>query len=105
MPLPLVPPLMPLPLVPPWLEPLLEVLCFLLCFFLLLLWVVEAPLLWSPMVPVAPLWLPDVLLAPVPLWSVLLPDCAWTGSELNIAATTEAPSKPFNTLFIFMSIS
>jgi hypothetical protein len=51
-------------------------------------WLVVALELWS-----AEVW-PEVLL-----------DCAWTFTEAHIAAATEAPSKAFNSLFIFMSIS
>jgi hypothetical protein len=99
MPLPLVPPVLPLePLVPPWLDPLLVLCFFLLCFFLLVLPLVELPLLWS-------LVMPDVLLAPVLLWPEVLSVCACTGSAPHIAATTEAPNRPFSSLFIFMSIS
>jgi hypothetical protein len=64
-----------------------------------------------PLWPDMPLW-PEVLpLWPdMPLWPEVLPlwpdvDCAWTVKALNIAATTEAPNRPFNNLFIFMPIS
>jgi hypothetical protein len=51
----------------------------------------------------APVWLlPDWDFAPAS-WSVEV--CAWTPTPPNIAATTETPSRPFNNLFIFMSIS
>jgi signal-induced proliferation-associated 1 like protein 3 len=106
---PLVPPLMPLllPLVPDWLLPE-EVGCFLLfflvCFFSV--GVVVVPVAWSPCMPLAPLcWLPMLELWPEALCPVVLPVCACTFREVNIAATTETPSSAFNTLLIFMSIS
>jgi hypothetical protein len=57
----------------------------------------DMPPLWPDM---PPLW-PDVL----PLWPDVLLDCAWTLRALNIAATTEAPNRPFDNLFVFMPIS
>lgn len=78
---------------------------------------VELPVDWSPdcmpvlpevpeVPPVAPLWLEVEPLWPeLPLWSDVPLDCAWTVMALNIAATTEAPNRPFNNLFIFMPIS
>jgi hypothetical protein len=38
-------------------------------------------------------------------WPEVLPDWACTFKELNIAATTDAPSNVFKTLLILMSIS
>jgi signal-induced proliferation-associated 1 like protein 3 len=104
-PLPLPPDVEPLPMLPlPMLSALPELLeplepelpllpCFLVCFFLLDLWVVdELPLLWSCAVaPGSPV---DELLV-----------CAWAFTAPNIAMATEAPNRPFNTLFIFMSLS
>ena len=54
-----------------------------------------------------PLWLVPVALVPalVPDWPAAVPDCAWTVVAPNMAAATDAPSRPFNSLFIFMSIS
>ena len=51
-----------------------------------------------------PLWLVPVV-AEVPDWPAVLLDCAWTVVAPNMAAATEAPSRPFSSLFIFMSIS
>jgi signal-induced proliferation-associated 1 like protein 3 len=104
MPVPLELPLMPVPLSP---EVPLEVLGFLACFFLVDLFGVVEVVPWSPLVLEAPVWLlPDWELAPVWLpWSAEPLVCAWAASPPNIAATTEAPSRPFNNLFIFMSIS
>ncbi|GAB3467908.1 hypothetical protein GCM10027321_35770 [Massilia terrae] len=81
------------PLVPIWLLPVEDeaLWCFLAFFlwcFLGVVCSVVVLVLWS-----AAVW-PDVLL-----------DCAWTFTEVNIAAATEAPSNAFNSLFIFMSIS
>jgi signal-induced proliferation-associated 1 like protein 3 len=104
---PLVPlelPLMPLSLLPLW----LELLCFLPCFFLLLLSVVDELVPWSPLVPDAPVWLlPDCELCPVelPLWSLEPLVWALATSAPHIAAATEAPNRPFNNLFIFMTLS
>jgi hypothetical protein len=114
-------PLLPLPIEP--LVPLVPLvaseplcfLCFLWAFFgfsLSLLVVValdELPALWSPICePLEPLCCPVVLLAPLvpppPCPAVLL-DCAWTVKPLNIAATTDAPSKPFKSLVVFISFS
>jgi hypothetical protein len=117
-PVPLVPPLMPLvplvpslmpllPLVPDWLLPD-EVECFLLFFFLVCFFSVGVVVVlpWSPCMPLAPLcWLPELELCPAALWPDVLPACACTFREVNIAATTETPSSAFNTLLIFMSIS
>ncbi len=55
----------------------------------------EVPLLWSLM-----LLLPLVP-APRVFW-VPSDDCAWTVVAPNMAAATEAPSKPFSSLFSFM---
>jgi hypothetical protein len=55
-----------------------------------------------------PLWLlplVEPVLALVPDWPAVLLDCAWTAVAPNMAATTEALSRPFSSLFIFMSIS
>ena len=55
-----------------------------------------------------PLWLvPAVLpvLEVAPDWPAVLLDCAWTVVAPNMAAATEAPNRPFSSLFIFMSIS
>jgi hypothetical protein len=56
----------------------------------------------------APVWLlPDmdfVSLA-VPLWPEVSVVCACTPSAPHIATASDAPSRPFNNLFIFMSIS
>jgi hypothetical protein len=53
----------------------------------------------------APVWLlPDWEGLPAS-WSAVLGVCAWAASPPHIAATTDAPSRPFNNLFIFMSIS
>jgi signal-induced proliferation-associated 1 like protein 3 len=111
--LPLLPllPLMPLllPLLPDWLLSDEDEECFLLFFFLecLVPLVDELPLLWSPAcMPLAPLcWLPAPMLWSDELWPEVLLDWACAFSDANIAATTETPSNPFNTLLIFMSIS
>jgi hypothetical protein len=93
------------PEVPLWLLPDEEDLCFLLFLWVPLLPDVLLP--WLPDCdPVAPCSVPLVWpLAPWPEVPEVLPDCAWTFTELNIAATTDAPSSTFNTLFVFMSIS
>jgi signal-induced proliferation-associated 1 like protein 3 len=68
----------------------------------------ELPLLWSLMLePVLPLWLlvPVAPLVVLPLCPAVLLDCACTLIALNIAAATDAPSRPFSNLFVFMSIS
>ena len=55
-----------------------------------------------------PLWLvPAVVpvLDVVPAWPAVPVDWAWTVVAPNMAAATEAPSRPFSSLFIFMSIS
>jgi hypothetical protein len=102
MPLPLVPLALPLPLVP--IEPLLEeplepllplvlLLDLLLCFFCFL-----AALLCV----VALAWSPDCALA-LPVCSVLV-DCALALNETAIAAATAVPSRPFKSLFMFISL-
>jgi signal-induced proliferation-associated 1 like protein 3 len=58
----------------------------------------ELPLLWSFMLELA------LVPAPRVFWVPSL-DCAWTVVAPNMAAATEAPSRPFSSLFIFMSIS
>jgi signal-induced proliferation-associated 1 like protein 3 len=94
---PLEPPMLPLPELPEPVEPLLLepelLLCFFDCFFLLDLWVDDVPVLWS------------CALAPVPLVDELPLVCAWTFTAPNIAMATDAPSRPFSNLFIFMSLS
>ncbi|QNA87741.1 hypothetical protein G4G28_03340 [Massilia sp. Dwa41.01b] len=112
MPLPEVPLALPLPLVPIepvldaplpepelplWELPLCELLpCFLLrfCFFLV-----------EDVVPVSelPLWL--LACEPEPLEPEVLLDCACAPKEATIAAATDALSRPFNSLCIFMSFS
>ena len=57
----------------------------------------EVPLLWSLM-----LLLPLVP-APRVFW-VPSDDCAWTVVAPNMAAATEAPSRPFSSLFSFMVV-
>ncbi len=57
----------------------------------------EVPLLWSLM-----LLLPLVP-APRVFW-VPSDDCAWTVVAPNMAAATEAPSRPFSSLFSFMIV-
>jgi hypothetical protein len=120
MPLPLVPLALPLPLVPiePVLEAPLELLVppvpllplvwwdLLLSFFCFLLELVvpllELPEVWSlACAPVCEPVRPDAL----PVWSVVLLVCALTLNEVAIAAATEAPSRPFKSLCIFMFIS
>ena len=102
---PVPPPVLPLvalpeepDVVPELLLPLLvleEPLCF-FCFFLLECLVVSV--CWSPDAdePVA---------CELPDWPAVLLDCACAFTETAIAAATEAPSRPFNSLCIFMSIS
>jgi hypothetical protein len=55
--------------------------------------------------PLALCSLPAAVLWPEAAWPEVLLDCACAFSEANIAATTDAPSNPFSTLLIFMSIS
>jgi signal-induced proliferation-associated 1 like protein 3 len=86
-----------LPELPEPVEPLLlepELLCFFDCFFLLDFWVDdEPPEVWS-----------DCELALLPPVDDELPlVCAWAAP--HIARATEAPSRPFSNLFIFMSLS
>jgi signal-induced proliferation-associated 1 like protein 3 len=85
-------PLLVEPLVP--LEPVLELeLLFLWCFFLLcFLWVGVLDVAWS--CAVALLSVDELPLV-----------CAWAFIVPNIATVTAAPSRPFNNLFIFMSLS
>jgi signal-induced proliferation-associated 1 like protein 3 len=112
-PLPEVPvpvPMLPLPEVPlPMLSPvelelepveplLLEpelLLCFFECFFLLDLWVDEVPVV---------LWSCAVALVVSPVEELPLV-CAWAFTVPNIAMATDAPSRPFSNLFIFMLLS
>jgi signal-induced proliferation-associated 1 like protein 3 len=97
---PLVPPMLPpvaLPALPELVEPLLldpELLCFFVCFFLLDLWVDEVPVLWSCGV--------ALVVSPVEELPLV---CAWAFTVPNIAMATDAPSRPFSSLFIFMSLS
>jgi hypothetical protein len=51
-----------------------------------------------------PLWLVPVV-ALVPDWPAVLLDCACTVVAPNMAAATDAPNRPFSSLFSFMSIS
>jgi signal-induced proliferation-associated 1 like protein 3 len=94
---PLVPSMLPLlellePVVPLLLEPEL-LLCFLACFFLVdFLWVGVLVVLWSCAVALVPV-------EELPLV------CAWAVTAPHIAIATDAPSRPFNNLFIFMSLS
>jgi len=46
----------------------------------------------------------EVALLPPPDDPLLL-DCAWALTDPSIAMATEAPSRPFSSLFIFMSLS
>jgi hypothetical protein len=67
----------------------------------------ELPWLWSFMLLwsfALTLWLLLGVPAPRVFW-VPSDDWAWTVVAPNMAAATEAPSRPFNSLFIFMSIS
>lgn len=70
---------------------------------------VELPVLCSPAcAPLDPLCLPTVLVAALGSFvacSVMLPDCACATDPLNIAAATDAPNKPFKSLFVFMSFT
>jgi signal-induced proliferation-associated 1 like protein 3 len=93
LPLPEVPPceLLPDPLLPELLLP--ELPCFLDCFFLL-------ELLDEPLEP----WSCELALLP-PLVDELPLVCAWAVIAPHIATATEAPSRPFSNLFIFMSLS
>jgi hypothetical protein len=68
-------------------------------------WLALAPLCWPPLVPPMELWPDEVPDWPVALWPDELLSCACTLTELNIAATTDAPSSAFRSLFVFMSIS
>jgi signal-induced proliferation-associated 1 like protein 3 len=84
----------PLLVEPLLLEPVLMLLelLFLWCFFLLcFLWVGVADVAWSCAV------------ALLPVAELLV--CAWAFIVPNIATVTAAPSRPFNNLFIFMSLS
>jgi hypothetical protein len=76
-----------------WLEPVVALL--------------ELPELWSLICePLAPLCCSVLLVAAagsVPVRPAVLLDCACTVSPLNIAATTDAPNRPFKSLFVFMS--
>jgi signal-induced proliferation-associated 1 like protein 3 len=83
--------------VEPWpLEPLLELLWGFLDFFFAL-WVVDVLL-------PAPVWSCDVALVP-PVEELLPLVCAWAFMAPHIATATDAPSRPFSNLFIFMSLS
>jgi signal-induced proliferation-associated 1 like protein 3 len=93
-PLPLVSP-MPDPLEPEVPELLLPLEPFFWCFFLVDFLCDELPwVVWS-----------DCELAPVPPVDELLLVWAWAFTAPHIATATEAPSKPFSSLFIFMSFS
>jgi hypothetical protein len=93
-------PMLPLPEVPPDDEPLapLELLplCLLLCFFLVECLLDEPPVEDASDCDEAPV--------PPPVDDVLL-DCAWAFIAPDIASTTEAPSRPFSNLLVFMSLS
>jgi hypothetical protein len=94
---PLDEPFMPLDELPDWLLPL----DLLLCdddFFLPDLFIDDEPVDDEPMLD----WSCAVALVPL---DEPLPACAWAFMEPHIATTTDAPSRPFNTLFIFMSLS
>jgi signal-induced proliferation-associated 1 like protein 3 len=98
----------PLVLVSPMLEPLVELpelveplllepellLCFFVCFFLLDFLAGDLLVAWSA-------WA-LALVSPV-VEALLL--CAWALPIPNIAIATDAPSRPFSNLFIFMSLS
>ncbi|WP_162600558.1 hypothetical protein [Massilia sp. WG5] len=91
---PLVPPMLLLdPVLPVLLEPELP-LCFFACFFLLDLCVEDLLVDWTACA--------LALVSPV-VDALLL--CAWALPTPNIAIATDAPSKPFSNLFIFMSLS
>jgi len=81
------------PVLPLLLEPEL-LLCF-FAFFLLDLWVVDLPVVWSDC---------ELALVVSPVEELPLV-CACAFMVPNIAIATEAPNRPFSNLFIFMSIS
>jgi signal-induced proliferation-associated 1 like protein 3 len=75
------------------LEPEL-LLCFFVCFFLLDLWVGVVVVLLSCAVALVGSAVEELPLV-----------CAWAFTVPNIAMATDAPSRPFSNLFIFMSLS